>query len=122
LDLSVKFKPISGSIDQAGGLVFRLRDTNNYYVVRANALENNFNFYKVVNGRRSEIEGSRVKVTSGQWHDMRVEASGSKTTCYFDGTKQIEASDDIFKDAGKIGLWTKADSVSYFDELQVVAK
>ncbi|HET9839455.1 MAG TPA: family 16 glycoside hydrolase [Candidatus Angelobacter sp.] len=122
LDLSVKFKAISGNVDRAGGLVFRLKDANNYYVVRANALEDNFNFYHVVNGKRRQIKGSNVKVSSGQWHELRIEANGSRFTCYFDGDKRIEATDDTFKDAGKIGLWTKADSVTAFDDLKVLAK
>lgn len=122
LDLSVKYKAISGSVDRAGGLVFRFQDANNYYVLRANALEDNFNLYRVVNGRRTEIKGSRVKVTSGEWHELRVEGVGDKFTCYFDGSRRIEGTDDTFKDVGKIGLWTKADSVTYFDDLQATAK
>jgi len=122
LDLSVKFKAVSGSIDRAGGLVFRLKDPNNYYIVRANALENNYRLYHVVNGRRSQFAGANLKVTSGEWHELRVEAVGNKIACYYDGNKKIEATDDTFKDAGKIGLWTKADSVTYFDDLKVNAK
>jgi hypothetical protein len=122
LDLSVRFKAVSGNIDRAGGLVFRLRDPNNYYIVRANALENNYRLYHVVNGRRSQFAGANLKVTSGEWHELRVEAIGNKITCYYDGSKKIEATDDTFKDAGKIGLWTKADSVSYFDDLKATAK
>jgi hypothetical protein len=122
LDLSVKFKAVSGSIDRAAGLVFRLKDPNNYYIVRANALENNYRLYHVVNGRRSEFAGANLKVTSGEWHDLRVEAVGNKIACYYDGNKKIEATDDTFKDAGKVGLWTKADSVTAFDDLKVTAK
>ena len=122
LDVSVKFKAVSGSIDRAGGLVFRLKDPNNYYIVRANALENNYRLYHVVNGRRSQFAGANLKVTSGEWHELRVEAAGNKITCYYDGNKKIEAADDTFKDAGKVGLWTKADSVTYFDDLKVTAK
>src|SRR6266852_1800431 len=122
LDLSVKFKPVSGDVDRAGGLVFRLRDPNNYYIVRANALENNYRLYHVVNGRRSQFAGANLKVTSGEWHELRVEAVGNKLTCYYDGNKKIEATDDTFKDAGKVGLWTKADSVTSFDDLKVTAK
>lgn len=122
VDLSAKFKAISGDVDRAGGLVFRLKDANNYYVVRANALEDNFNLYYVLRGKRREIKGARVKVSSGEWHELRVETAGGKITCYFDGVKKIEASDDTFKDAGKIGLWTKADSVTAFDDLKVIAK
>jgi hypothetical protein len=122
LDLDVRFKAVSGEVDRAAGLVFRLKDANNYYVVRANALENNYNLYHVVDGKRREITGSRVKVASGEWHQLRVEAVGNKITCYYDGEKKIEATDDAFKEAGKIGLWTKADSVTYFDDLHVVAR
>lgn len=122
LDMSVRFKALSGSVDRAGGLVFRLKDPNNYYMVRANALENNYRLYRVVNGRRSQFAGANFKVPSGEWHELRVEAVGNKITCYYDGTKKIETTDDAFKDAGKVGLWTKADSVTYFDDLKVAAK
>jgi hypothetical protein len=117
LDISVKFKAVSGSIDQAGGLVFRLKDANNYYIVRANALEDNYRLYHVINGRRVQFAGANFKVSSGAWHELRVEATGNKFICYFDGAKKIEATDDTFKDEGKVGLWTKADSVTYFDDL-----
>jgi hypothetical protein len=122
LDISVKFKAVAGSVDQAGGLVFRLKDANNYYIVRANALEDNYRLYHVVNGRRVQFAGVNFKVSSGVWHELRVELTGNKFTCYFDGTKKFQASDDTFKDAGKVGLWTKADSVTYFDDLRVTAK
>ena len=122
LDLSVRFKAVSGSVDRAGGLVFRLRDPNNYYIVRANALENNYRLYHVVNGRRSQFAGANFKVTSGEWHELRVEAAANKITCYYDGAKKIEATDSTFKDAGKVRLWTKADSVTYFDDLKGTAK
>jgi hypothetical protein len=122
LDLSVKFKAVSGKVDQAGGLVFRLKDANNYYIVRANALEDNYRLYHVVAGHRVQFASSNFKVTSGVWHELHVEAVGNKFTCYFDGVKKIEATDNTFKDAGRIGLWTKADSVTYFDDLRVVAK
>lgn len=122
LDISVKFKAVSGRVDQAGGLVFQLKDPNNYYIVRANALEDNYRLYHVVNGRRSQFAGANFKVTPGAWHELRVIAVGNKITCYYDGEKKIEASDDTFKDAGKVGLWTKADSVTYFDNLTITAK
>ncbi len=122
LELSVRFRAVSGDIDRAGGLVFRLKDPNNYYIVRANALENNYRLYHVVNGRRSQFAGANFKVTSADWHELRVEIAGNKMTCYYDGNKKIEATDDTFKKAGKVGLWTKADSVTYFDDLKVTAK
>jgi hypothetical protein len=122
LDISVKFKAVSGRVDQAGGLVFRLKDPNNYYIVRANALEDNYRLYHVVDGRRRQFAGANFKVTAGVWHELRVEAVGNKFICYYDGVKKIEATDDTFKDAGKVGLWTKADSVTSFDDLKVMAK
>jgi len=122
LSLSVKFKAVAGSVDRAAGLVFRLQDANNYYVVRANALEDNFNFYRVVNGRRSEIKGSKVKVPTGEWREMRIEAESNRFKCFLDGKQMIDTTDETFAEAGKIGLWTKADSVTYFDNLQVTPK
>ncbi len=122
LDLSVKFKAVAGSIDQAGGLVFRLKDPNNYYIVRANALEDNYRLYHVVDGRRRQFAGANFKVTSGVWHELRTQAVGNRITCYYDAVKKIEATDDTFKGAGKVGLWTKADSVTSFDDLRVTAK
>ncbi|SRR6266849_644303 len=122
LVLSVKFKAVSGSVDQAGGLVFRLKDPNNYYIVRANALEDNYRLYHVVDGRRRQFAGENFKVTPGVWHELRVEAVGNKFSCYYDGAKKIDATDETFKDAGKVGLWTKADSVTHFDDLKVTAK
>lgn len=119
LEIKVKFKAVSGEVDRAGGLVFRLKDANNYYIVRANALEDNYRLYYVVAGRRRQFAGSNFKVTAGEWHELRVECVGNKIICYYDGAKKIEASDDTFKDAGKVGLWTKADSVTYFDNLTV---
>ena len=122
LELSVRFKAVSGKVDRAGGLVFRLKDANNYYIVRANALEDNYRLYHVVNGSRRQFAGTNLKVTSGEWNELRVECVGNKIICYYDGVKKIEATDDTFNEAGKVGLWTKADSVTYFDDLKVVVK
>jgi hypothetical protein len=122
LELSVKFKAVAGEVDRAGGLVFRLKDANNYYIVRANALEDNYRLYHVVKGSRRQFAGVNFKVTSGEWHELKIECVGNKIMCYYDGVKKIEATDDTFKDSGKIGLWTKADSVTYFDDVKVVAK
>jgi hypothetical protein len=122
LDVGVKFKAISGEVDRAAGLVFRLKDANNYYVVRANALENNYRLYHVVNGRRVQFGAANFRVASGEWHELRVECVGNKIICYYDGEKKIESTDDTFKEAGKVGLWTKADSVTYFDDLKATAR
>ena len=118
VDVSVKGKAISGKVDQAIGLVFRFRDPQSYYVVRANALENNVRLYKMVNGRRKQFAGAEVQVTSGQWHTLRVVARGDHIVCYFDGQKLIDVHDATYT-KGKVGLWTKADSVTAFDDLTV---
>src|SRR6266446_4561508 len=122
LDVSVRFKAVSGEVDRAGGMVFRLKDANNYYIVRANALEDNYRLYHVVAGNRCQFAGANFKVSSGEWHELRVECVGNKIVCYYDGVRKIEATDETFRNAGKIGVWTKADSVTYFDDLKVVAK
>lgn len=117
--LRVKFKTISGTVDQGAGLVFRLQDKDNYYVVRANALENNFRLYHAVKGRRVQFAGVGLKVSPQAWHEIKVEARGNEFRCYFDGQLQITATDTTFPSAGQIALWTKADSVIYFDDLTV---
>jgi hypothetical protein len=117
LRLSVKCKPVSGKVDQGCGLVFRLKDADNYYVVRANALEDNVRLYHVVKGSRRQFAGWNGKVASGAWHDLAVEAKGDHFQVFFDNKKIIDAHDKTITDAGKVGLWTKADSVIYFDDL-----
>lgn len=116
VDVTVKFKPLKGSVDQAGGIIWRYKDKDNYYVLRANALENNFRIYHVVNGKRREFDGAKVKVTSNEWHTIRVRNVGSTFEAYFDEKKLIETTDDMFSNAGKVGLWTKADSYILFDD------
>ncbi|MDQ3258475.1 MAG: DUF1080 domain-containing protein [Acidobacteriota bacterium] len=130
LDLSVRFKAISGRVDQAAGLVWRLRDANNYYIVRANALENNVVLYKVQDGKRTDLPvkgegrtyGKKAQVPANQWSELRVVQIGNIAEVFLNNTKLYEVEDDTFKDAGKVGLWTKADSVTYFDDLRVMAK
>jgi len=117
--VSVKFKAVSGKVDQAGGIVFRLQDPNNYYIVRANALENNYRLYHVVAGRRQQFAGANFHVTGNQWHTLRVIAVGNQLKCYYDGELKITATDNTFAGAGKVGLWTKADSVTYFDDFEL---
>ena len=126
----VKFKPIAGKEDQAGGIVFRFRDANNYYIVRANALEDNVVLYKTVNGKRSSLQvkgrtfgyGVDTNVPSRKWSTLRVEFHGNLFTVFFNGKKLFEVEDDTFKDAGAVGVWTKADSVTLFDDFSVGTK
>ena len=120
--VEVKFKPISGSEDQAGGLVWRARDANNYYVARANALENNVTIYHTVNGRRTEAKRTRMTVAGNQWHSLRVDFQGNHFTVLLDGKNALDWSDETFKDAGRVGVWTKADSVTLFDDFTYGAK
>jgi hypothetical protein len=120
--VEVKFKPISGSEDQAGGLVWRAKDANNYYIARANALEDNVTIYHTINGRRTEKKRTNMKVASKQWHTLHVDFQGNHFTVTFDGKKAIEWDDDTFKDAGRVGVWTKADSVTLFDDFSFSGK
>ena len=120
--VEVKFKPISGKTDQAGGLVWRAKDANNYYVARANALEDNVTIYHTVNGRRTEKKRTDMKVASNVWHTLRVDFQGKRFTVTLDGKKAIEWDDETFKEAGKVGVWTKADSVTLFDDFTYGSK
>jgi hypothetical protein len=120
--VEVRFKPISGKEDQAGGLIWRAKDSNNYYVARANALENNVTIYHTINGKRTEKKRTKTTVTTNQWHTLRVDFQGKHFTVTFDGQKAIEWDDDTFKEAGKVGVWTKADSVTLFDDFTYAGK
>jgi hypothetical protein len=122
LRLSVRCKPVSGKVDQGCGLVFRLKDQDNYYVARANALEDNVGLYHVVRGTRRQFAGWRGKVASGKWHELAIDAQGDHIQVFFDGNKVIEAQDKTFPAAGKFGVWTKADSLIYFDDLVATPK
>jgi hypothetical protein len=130
VDLSVRFKPVSGRVDQAAGLVWRYQDENNYYIVRANALEDNVVLYKVQNGKRTDLPlkgagrtyGKTSEVPAGQWSTLRVVANGPSFEVSLNGTKLYEVEDTTFRQAGKVGVWTKADSVTQFDDLTVVTK
>lgn len=116
--VEVSFKAISGKIDQAGGIVLRY-SPENYYIARANALEDNVILFKTVGGKRSKIEEVPSKVTRGEWHTLRFEANGRRLKVAFDGKTVIDRDDDTFTASGKVGLWTKADSVSAFANLKV---
>ena len=111
-----RFKATSGKEDQAGGLVWRAKDANNYYVARANALENNVTIYHTINGRRTEKKRARTTVAVSQWHTLRVEFQGSQFVVMFNGRKALDWDDETFKDPGRVGVWTKADSVTEFDD------
>lgn len=127
--VTVKFKAISGTVDQAAGLVWRYRDANNYYIVRANALENNVVLYKVQNGERislapkgavSNAYGVKHRVPKQTWSTLSVTFRDNVFAVILDGDKLFEVEDSTFLGAGKTGLWTKSDSVTYFDDFQIV--
>jgi hypothetical protein len=120
LDAVVRFKAVGGKIDQAAGIAIRVRDADNYYVVRANALEDNVRFYRVVQGRREQLEGANVKVTPNEWHTLGLRAEGERFTVTYDSKTLYSATDRTFASAGKIALWTKADSVTRFDQVKVM--
>ena len=123
--IEVKFKAIAGSEDRAAGVVWRTKDAKNYYVARANALEDNFVLYKTVNGSRSPLDivgrkggyGVSVPVPANIWHSLRIDFKGTRFTASFNGKQMFEVEDSTFTEAGKVGLWTKADSVTLFDEM-----
>ena len=119
VDVVVRFKPLAGTVDQAGGIAVRLTTPDDYYVVRANALEDNVRFYRVVKGRRAEIKGSNTKVAGNQWHTLGLRAEGEHFTVTFDGKTLFTTEDKTFPNAGKVALWTKADSVTHFDAISI---
>lgn len=128
VDLSVLFKPFKGTVDQAAGIVWRYQDKNNYYVVRANALENNVVLYKVHNGKRTDIDpvssgpfayGRKANIPTGKWSKLRVVSKDTHFIVYVNGNQIFEVVDTTFQGNGKVGLWTKADSYTLFDDLEI---
>ena len=128
--VEVKFKPVSGKEDQAGGVIWRVQDANNFYIFRANANENNVVLYKTVNAKRTPLDivgrkggyGVKETVASGQWHTLRVEFAGNLFKAYYDGKHLFDVQDNTFTEAGKVGVWTKADSVTEFDNFTYAGK
>jgi hypothetical protein len=119
----VSFKAVKGEKDQGGGIVWRYQDANNYYIARMNPLEDNFRVYKVVDGKRSkEFQNAEVKVPTGEWHSLKIKMIGDRIECFLDGKKYLDVKDDTFTKAGKVGLWTKADAQTHFDEFVVEGK
>ena len=121
LAMSVRLRAGSGSEDQGGGLVWRARDADNYYIARWNPLENNLRAYKVVAGRRSQLSNADLMVPADQWHSMSVTTTGSRIVVALDGKQYLSFEDETFTKGGLIGLWTKADAATFFDNLEVEA-
>jgi hypothetical protein len=120
VELSVKLKAVEGKLDQGGGLIWRAKDKDNYYLVRYNPLEDNFRVFKVQGGKRTMFKNADIPHTPG-WHTLRVTMQGKHIECFYDGKKYLECDDATFPDAGMIGLWSKADAQSYFSDLQLKA-
>ena len=119
LDLTVRVKAVKGEEDQGGGPIWRCRDENNYYICRFNPLEGNYRVYKVVEGRRKQLDSVRIETQADRWYTVRVTMAGDRITCFLDGKKLLEAQDDTLTEPGMVGLWTKADAVASFDGLTV---
>jgi len=120
IDLTVKFKAIAGETDQGGGPVWRFQDGNNYYIARMNPLEDNFRVYKVTGGKRSaEFQNADVTIPAGEWHTLKIKMAGNHIECFLDGKKYLDVKDDSIAAAGKVGLWTKADAQTSFDQFRV---
>ena len=119
LEISVKIKAHTGEEDQGGGIVWRAKDPANYYIARWNPLENNFRVYKVEKSRRRMFKSATIKADAGKWHEIKVVAKGKRMKIFFDGKLYLAFEDDTFTNGGSIGLWTKADAATYFDDLKV---
>src|SRR5262245_28085588 len=121
VDISVKMKAVAGEIDQGGGIVWRAKDAKNYYFARYNPLEDNFRLYKTIEGKRILLLNADIAHSDG-WHTLRVTMTGDQIECQYDGKKCLEHKDDTLKDPGRIGLWSKADAQSQFDDLMLTGK
>ncbi|MFO0893122.1 MAG: hypothetical protein U0790_28790 [Isosphaeraceae bacterium] len=118
LDLSVRLRAVNGKLDQGGGLVWRAKDKDNYYVARYNPLEDNLRVYKVEGGKRTQLDHAEA-AGDREWHTLRITMKDRAIVGYLDGKKLLIAEDSTFPEAGRIGLWSKADAVSDFDDLVV---
>jgi hypothetical protein len=118
VDLSVGMKALAGEFDRGGGLVWRAKDSKNYYLARYNPLEDNYRVYKVVEGKRILLQNADITHSEG-WHTLRVTMTGDQIACYYDGKKYLETKDETFAGPGMIGLWSKADAQSQFDDLSL---
>lgn len=120
VEVRVAFKAVRGKEDQGGGVVWRYQDADNYYVARMNPLESNYRVYKVVSGKRTQLGTQEdLKVPAGEWHVLKIKHVGEHIECWLDGKKHLDVKDKTFPKAGKLGLWTKADAQTHFDDLRV---
>ena len=119
VEVALRFKPMAGKVDQAGGIAVRVTSPNDYYLVRANALENNVRFYRIVKDRREQLMTANVKVASGAWHTLGLKAENERFTVTFNGKALYSTNDRTFPAAGRVALWTKSDSVTRFDQIHI---
>jgi len=119
VNVTIRFKAVDGSVDQAAGIAVRLQDADNYYVVRANALEDNVRLYKVVGGVRRQIAGKSLPVLKNVWHTLGLQIDGEELEVSFNGAKLMQIRDATFVEAGKVGIWTKADSLTHFADINI---
>jgi len=122
-EISVAFKAVKGVKDQGGGLVWRYQDANNYYIARMNPVEENYRVYKIIDGKRTQLATQEdLKIPAGEWHRLTIRMTGPQIECLLDGKKLLDARDDAIAKPGKVGLWIKADAITWFDDLQITGK
>jgi hypothetical protein len=117
--IEVKLRAHSGAVDQGGGIMWRVKDKDNYMVARWNPLEENFRVYSVKDGTRRQLASAKVTLPAGGWHALAIVQSGPRVECFLDGTRHLEATADHVPDEGGVGLWTKADAATWFDDLKI---
>ena len=117
--IEIKVRAGTGKVDQGGGPIWRVKDQNNYYIARWNPLENNFRVYYVKDGKRVQLDSADVDVSASEWHTIRIDHGGDQITGFLDGKKLLEVTDSAFPEGGGVGLWTKADAASFFDDLVI---
>lgn len=122
LEMTLKINGVKGEEDQGGGPLWRYQDADNYYIARANPLENNFRVYKLIVGNRKQLASADINIPTGEWHTIQIRMVDNHIECFYDGKKYIDVIDDTFKNSGKVDLWTKVDAFTYFDDLKIVEK
>src|SRR5262249_40389903 len=122
VQVAIRFKAVAGSVDQAAGIIVRALDKDNYYVARANALEDNVRLYKVVGGVRRQLAGRSVPVLKAVWHTLELRSEGEQLEVSFNGTSLMQIRDQTFVEAGKVGIWSKADSLTHFAEIDMESR
>ncbi len=119
--IEVSFKAMSGREDQWGGPIWRIQDANNYYIARFNPLEDNFRLYYVKDGARRQLDSKNIQLSPSTWHTIKIVHKEGRIEAYLNGKKLLECNDSTFSEAGGIGVWTKADASTYFDDLRIIS-